>query len=86
MHFIPDGFHSSAGDIHCHHTITGVEVLEEGFYSLLMHQKAPLEREVRRRKRRGGEGREGGKGEGGTRREGRGLRETNQHSACQIQP
>ena len=67
MHFIPDGLHRSARDIHCHHTITGVVVLEEGLYSLLVHQKAPLEREGGER---GGEGRgERGECEGGRREE-----------------
>ena len=64
MHFIPDGFHSTTGHIHCHHTITGVEVLKEGLYSLFMHQIAPLERGGRRRKKKEGE-REGKREEGG---------------------
>ena len=71
MHFIPDGLHCSAGDIHCHHTITGVEVLEEGLYSLLVHQKTPLEREGGERGGRGREGRGENVREEGGRKKGR---------------
>ena len=68
MHFIPDGFHSPTGHIHCHHTITGMEVLKEGLYSLLVHQIAPLER-GKEKEERGG--REGGREKGRGRKKGR---------------
>ena len=72
MHFIPDGFHSPTGHIHCHHTITGVEVLKEGLYSLLVHQIAPLERGKEKEERGGREGgREKGRGRKKGREEGR---------------